>query len=339
MNGRERIMATVQGLPVDRRAVILNLSIYGSRLTGRPLSEHYHNSLAFADGQSAVLKAFAPDALIGPFCLSVQAEAMGSVAKYYPNQAPNVKHHVAQNAEAVLGLPLPQPGASDRLDFVIESIRLMAQRHGTTTPIIAPLLSPLDLPVLLMGFEAWMDTMLFAPELASRIARYLTPCVRAYANALIAAGADILVMPMSFTSPAIVPGHVVKDVSVPILREFLTGLQGPVVLHHGGVPMLPFVPYAKGLPMVVGLGMDEQDNLHEARKQIGPEAVLLAGPLGPSLSTLSPQAVLDHCDRLLQDRQGDPRFILYSSAADISLETPPENIAAFAQAAIKAGVP
>jgi uroporphyrinogen decarboxylase len=271
--------------------------------------------------------------------LVVQAEAMGSIAKYYPNQAPNVKQYAVSTSEAVLGLPLPKPGSSDRLDFVIESIRLMAQRHGATTPIIAPLLSPLDLPILLMGFEAWMDTVLFAPELAGRIVRYLTPCVSAYANALVRAGADILVMPMSFTSPAIVPAHVVRDVSVPLLREFLTGLQGPVVLHHGGVPMLPFMSYAKGLPMVVGLGMDERDHLHDAREQIGPEAVLLAGPLGPTLSTLSPQAVLEHCGRFLRDRQGDPRFIVYSSAADISLETPPENITAVVQSAIIAGAP
>lgn len=92
MNSRERVFATFQGKPVDRRPFTAMLSLYGARLTGCPLRDYYTDASAYARGQTAVREIFRPDILFSPFSLVGLAEAFGGEAKYFDNAPPRAHH-------------------------------------------------------------------------------------------------------------------------------------------------------------------------------------------------------------------------------------------------------
>ena len=79
MNSIERISATLQGKPTDRRAVSLLLPLYGARLTDCKPSKYYTDAAAYARGQSAVRETFQPDVLFGPFAVALEGAAFVSV--------------------------------------------------------------------------------------------------------------------------------------------------------------------------------------------------------------------------------------------------------------------
>jgi uroporphyrinogen decarboxylase len=101
-------------------------------------------------------------------------------------------------------------------------------------------------------------------------------------------------------------------------------VRGPIVFHHGGNPMVPFLTTISTLPGVVGYAVDHRDSLAEARTILGPERVLLGNLNGPPLAKLAPHKVLEKVDNILEDRRDDPRFIFLNAGADIPLSTPPE---------------
>ena len=61
MNGFDRIQATIEGRPLDRRAFIPVLSLYGARLTDCPLEQYFSDPKAYTEGQIAVYREFEPD--------------------------------------------------------------------------------------------------------------------------------------------------------------------------------------------------------------------------------------------------------------------------------------
>lgn len=100
MNSAERVMATLQGAPVDRRAVVTTTSLYGARLTGCVFERYYTVSKEYADGQAAIIERFQPDLLLSPLCVANEAKAFGCDKRYMKENPPNItKRAIACGAE------------------------------------------------------------------------------------------------------------------------------------------------------------------------------------------------------------------------------------------------
>lgn len=328
MNGRERIQAALQGAPADRVAIAPILSLYGARLSGCPLRRYYTDPEAYADGQTLVLETFQPDMLFAPFAFAVIGEAFGSQLHGFEDQAPNVRRPAVRSAGEWEGLAIPDPDTHPLLVYFREAVRLMAARHGGEVLIAMPLPPPIDIPALVMGLEPWLETVLFDPDGTQRIMERVTPFFVRLANGLLEAGAACITAPCSFASPVVVTREIAARFARPALREAMAQLRGPMVLHHGGAPILAHLDLLAGLPNTGGFTLDPSDDPAEARRILGPGAVLLAGPLGPQLEQMATAEVERQCQAILENRREDRHFILYSAGPDIPWRTPPENIRA-----------
>lgn len=326
MNPTQRILATLEGKPTDRRAIAPGLGLYGARLSGCPLQTYYRDPAAYARGQAQVRERFAPDLLFGPFAFALIGEAFGSELHWFETQPPTVRRPVAATVEDWDGLAIPDPHRDPRLAYLREAVRLMVAEHRGEVPIGMPLPPPIDLPALVMGMEGWMETVLFDPEGARRILDKVIPFFVRLANGLLEAGASFIVAPCAFASPAIVTREIAAQFARPVLTETLTKFQGPLLLHHGGAPILANLDLVAGLPRTVGYVVDERDDLDRARQILGPDVILLAGPNAPRLDGRDPAEVARVCRAILDNRRADPRFILTTTGPDIPWNTPPENI-------------
>jgi uroporphyrinogen decarboxylase len=339
MNSLERLLAALQGQPADRPPLFLNAGLYGAKLTGAPLQDHYRNPGVYAEGQVAILETFSPDFLISPFVLAGLGEAFGSRMAFSLRQPPNVAAFAADSAEAALRLPLPDVDSHPGILYLRESIRLLAAKYGGRVPIIGLLVSPLDLPPLIIGLEAWLDALLFQPEVARALLDRLTPFFAALGQAMLRDGATGLALTANLANRFVVPERVVESLGRPALKAALAEIPGPVILHHGGCPLLPHLRDFMGHPNVVGYVLDAGEDLGEARRVLGPGHLLLGNLDGPGLGQLRPDEVQALCDRALAQRGADPQFILATSCADIPLATPPACIEMLTEAVCRAGAP
>ncbi|MFQ5343211.1 MAG: uroporphyrinogen decarboxylase family protein [Anaerolineae bacterium] len=333
MNSLERVLATLQGEPTDRRAVSLTLSLYGARLTGCRLTEYYTNPVAYARGASAVMETFQPDILFGPFALCLEGEAFGSRVRFYEDQAPNLTRPAISSSGEIAQLAAPDIETHPRLRFFRATIRRMAAEHGQQVPIAAVALGPMGLPAMIMGIEGWLETLLFDEAGTQRMLEMAVPYFVRWANVLLAEGASLVVVPAAFANPTIVTREMAARIAVPALKEAYSQINGPLIVHSAGVSLAPFLDLLADLPNVVGFVLNHGDSFAEARARVGAQATLIGNIDGPTLHMREPDEIAAECRKVLHDRRDDPHFILGTSAADIGFDTPVENIRAVLRAA------
>ena len=337
MNSLERILATLQNQPTDRPPFFLNASLYGARLTGATLEDHYTQAAVYAEGQMAIRETFSPDLLISPFFVPALGEAFGSPWRARPNQAPNVVQFVARTAEDMLKLPLPDVHSHPRLLYLRETIQILSKQYAGEVPIFGVLVSPMDIPPLVIGLEAWIDALLFQPDMAQAVLDRLTPFFVDLGKAMLSDGATGLALTANLTNAYVVTDAIAESLTLPSLRQALAEIPGPVIFHHGGCPLVDQLARFKSLPKVVAFVIDVGEDLGAARRALGPGPVVMGNLNGPGLIDLKPEEVQALCDRAFAQRGDDHQFILSTCSADIQLDTPQECIAAITEAVCRAG--
>ena len=155
MNSMERVVAAIQGQPINRRAVSLVLSLYGAKLTNCPLTDYYTNPTAYARGQFAVRETLQPDILLGPLAFCLEGQVFGSQVRFFENQAPNLTSPAISSADEIQRLTTPDINSHPTLTFFQEAIRQMSDQHGQEVPIAAVTLNPVDLPAMIMAKTRW----------------------------------------------------------------------------------------------------------------------------------------------------------------------------------------
>lgn len=327
MTGRERLFAALKGQPTDRRPVGPLLSLYGARLTSCPTPEYYQRAEAYAHGQAAVNGLFHPDVIFGPFATALEAAAFGAAEDFGRDRPPVISTGVIHSAAEAHRLVVPDPDSHPRLVYMRDALTGVAKACGREAIVAAPALSPLDLPALLLGLDAWLDALLFDPDAASRIVeRTMAHFVR-WSNTLLSAGADIVVVPIVFSNPSIVGRRVAESFGRNALREAIAAVQGPVVLHHGGARLSPYLSLFADLgPNVVGFALGEGEDMTAARAAIGTGRLLFGNIDGPRLPQRSSEEIAAACASVLQAARDDPQFVLGTSNADIPLDTPPSRV-------------
>jgi uroporphyrinogen decarboxylase len=332
MNGRERIRRLAAGEPTDRRPFGAILSLYGAGLTGCPLERYYNDAEEYARGQDAVRQTIGPDFLTGPFLLAGFGEAFGSTLFYADNYVPNLLRPAIRSAEGIPGLKAPDLDAHPRILFFRDSIRRMAAAHGKDALILGIVLSPLDLPLVIMGIDAWLLTVLTDAEGTRRMLDLTTPFFVRLCAALRDDGADAIVMPMTFFTRDIATGRMVRDFAMPALREALRQVKGPVVFHHTGSTFLEHLDLLDTLPGAWGFTLDVHDDIADARRRVRKEAVLFAGFDGPTLHTLQPAEIRARCLELLWKMRNDGAFVPAATGTDVDLRTPVDRLLAIRRA-------
>lgn len=331
MTSLERVVAALQGRPQPHPPFTIVLSLYGASLTGCPLADYYRRPERYAEGQEAVLELCAPDILFSPFALPLEGEAFGCELVALPTAPPNIRKPAVRSAQACLRLPLPDVDSHPSLLYLRDSVRRLAAEHRGQTPVCAVMTAAVDLPKMLMGIDLWIETLLFAPEMAAAILEQAHRHFVRMANALLADGADFIGLTTMATSPTILFPKLIDTVIMPALARSFAEVQGPIVFHHGGNPMAPLLAKYLDLPNVAGFLIDHRDSFAEARAIVGPKRLLLGNLNGPTLSRMPLDAVLRQVDRILEDRRDDPCFLFSTSAADVPLDTPPAMLRAIAE--------
>lgn len=331
MSSQERIVAALEGKPQSRPPYTFILSLYGAKLIDCSLTKYYRDPQCYAEGQEAVLDLCSPDILFSPFAAGLEAEAFGSELKFFPNSPPNISKPAVRSADEFLKLSMPDVESDSSLCYLRESIRCLAKKTNTQTPICGVLTTPIDLPAIVMGMDMWIETLIFAPEKAAAILDKTKSHFIRMANALLADGASFIGLPTMFANPQILYPKLIDTLIIPALVDAFDEVKGTIIFHHGGNPIVPYLKGYLSLPNVTGYVIDHRDSLDDARKILGDERLLLGNICGPTLSRKPMQQILKQVECILENRKDDPHFIFSTSAADVPWDTPPELLKAISK--------
>ncbi|MBN2704400.1 MAG: DUF1638 domain-containing protein [Pontiellaceae bacterium] len=325
-------MSALAGKPVDRPPVLAVLGAYGGRLAGIPLPELYTQADRYVAGQQAVLETFPVDIALAPFDFSAIAEAFGGSPVFFDHQPPNMKRPGFFSAQAVLETPLPDAQTAARLPFILEATRKLAALYQKSVPVCGVIPGPAALPALLLGMERWLETALFEAETAARVMEYTGTFWTAWANALLEAGADVLIVTEGMATQQICTRELFVERFLPHVKtRFSTA--GPLIFHHAGGSIQHIADLIPTLPNLAGVCISAQDNLSAFRKMLGPDLPLLGNIDSLDLPNISLEKLVRRTRESARIGAENAPFILCTSSADIPLETPPETLHAFFRAA------
>lgn len=327
--GLDRVLSAISGSDSDRQPFTMLHSLYGSRLIDVKTEEYYRNPEVWFNGQKAVIEVTDPDIVVGPFAFALEADAFGSDIVFLPGNPPNVRKPVISKLPEIWKIIPPDYDKSSSLRYFLQANRLLVNEYKNTRAVAPVLQSPCDLPSLLMGFEMWIDTLLFHPAETEEMIRKTTEHFVALGNEYFNDGAAFLVVTVNFTNPMIISGPIFNRL-IPWLRDAFGRLSGPVVIHSGGCRLMPFLNEYAQLPNVIAFLLDPRESFKNAREIIGDKFVLMGNLDGPDLVNLNAGQIQKRTLSILNDRKDDKHFIFATSNADIPWDTPLENIASVA---------
>jgi uroporphyrinogen decarboxylase len=226
-----------------------------------------------------------------------------------------------------LNFPYPDIHSQPDLLYLRICIKQLSAHFNTKVPVAAITLNPVDMPIMIYGLDKWLEYFLFDKQAFSKTIDYIIPFFVEFTNALITDGAACVIMPTAFANSNTVTRDQTINIVNPILKSAFLQIKGGLVMHHGGVPFLPYLDTYSDFPEnVLGFGMDWTDDYIEARRKIGFERLIFHGIDGPSLYLKDKKTIRETCSNILEMTQMDKKHVLYTCSSDILSQTPDENI-------------
>ena len=180
MEQRERVLAALNGQPVDR----VPLALW----------RHHHHQSQTAEGLARATAAFyrqyRPDLLVLRPSLFYMAEAWGAAVRSFSSDdlPPILAGAYVERATAWRALAEPELAGSS-LQREIEAVRLVRAELGPDVPLIVPLYSPLTTAHMLSNGRIVDDLRSFSGDVRSGLAT-IAALTRDLARACLDAGAD-----------------------------------------------------------------------------------------------------------------------------------------------------
>ena len=273
MTSLERVVTTLGHREPDRVPFFLLLTMHSARELGLSIQDYFARSDSVVEGQLRLRRKYRSDCYYAFFHAALEVEAWGGEVIYSDDGPPNAGQPILRSAARIADLQAPSVADTPCLAKVLETIEALKARDATT-PIIGVVMSPFSLPVMQMGFEAYLNLMFDEPVLFERLMRLNEDFCVDWANAQLAAGATAICYFDPVSSTTIVSPEQSRRIGLPIARRTIARIQGPVALHFASGRCGPIV---EDLPAtgasVIGVSM--LDDLAELKRRTAGRLTLL----------------------------------------------------------------
>ncbi|TLM80079.1 MAG: uroporphyrinogen decarboxylase, partial [Actinobacteria bacterium] len=258
-----------------------------------------------------------------PFCITVEAEALGSLVDLGDAAVePRVTDYGAGEPAEVMARPLPNPQKDGRLPVVLAAINLLA-RHSSGVPVIGNLTGPVSLATSVMDPMKFFRLMRKDRESIHLMLDYLTEHLVCFARRQIAAGADVIAIADPTATGEILGSNNFREFVTPLLvrlvREIRAAGAGAIVHICGDAAVL-----LEELKNISGaaLSFDSLVDMKKAGGKLG--GIPLMGNISTQLLHQgTPERIIRAAARNI-----DSGVKIISPACGISLQTPLKNLQA-----------
>ena len=331
MTSMERTLAALQFREADKVPLFLLLSMYGAKERQITVREYFSDAALVAETQWEMHKKYRTDCLYAFFYAPLELEAWGGETLFVQDGPPNSGEPLWRKAEQIDGLEAPKLEAAPGMLRVLETIRLLKRRAGDSVPIIGVVMSPFSVPVMQMGFEAYLKLLYFAPQRFRRLMEVNSEfCVR-WANAQLQAGATAICYFDPLAAPSLIDKALFMKTGYPVAENVLARINGPKALHLSSAPALPVVEEAAALGASV-LGFSAQDDPEKIKKAAQGKITLLGSLNGIEMVRWQSGEAERQVKELLAKVGGGGGFLLGENHGEVPFQVSQDTLLEIAEA-------
>jgi MtaA/CmuA family methyltransferase len=327
MNGHERILAMLEGRPVDRLPLMPITMMYAGDHAGLQYGDYAADYRRLAEAQVAIARDYDFDFVSAISDPAREAADCGADVQFFDNQPPAINEgNALLDDKSVLDrLEIPDPSSEGRMLDRVRGVRLLKEQVGGDKLIEGWIEGPCAESADLRGINTLMLDFYDDPDFVRRLFDFVLEMGLRFAKAQLDAGAQLI--GVGDAAASLIGPQLYDEFVWPYEKKLVDGLHAlgaKVRLHICGNT-------SKILEGMGRLGCDMVDldyfvSVADARRVMGPDQVLL-GNLDPVRvirdgTPASIAAALAECHR-----QAGPRYIV-GAGCEIPRGTPPENLLA-----------
>ena len=299
----QRVLTTLSHQEPDRVPFFLLNNLHGARLLEVSIEDYFQRPDWVAEGQIRLQERYQDDCYYTFFYAALEVEAFGGEVLFFEDGPPNGGTPVIQQAKQIDSLEAPRIEDSPPLARVLDATRRMHQHAGDRIPLIGVVMSPFSLPVMQMGFEAYLELIYNDPKRFERLMQINEDfCVR-WANAQLSAGATAICYFDPMSSPSMIPADLYRKTGFPIARRTLARIEGATATHFASTRLLPIADDLRHIgTQVVGVGHEER--MVDAKRALGEEITLLGNLNGIEMVSWTDEMIAEQVKRALQAAPG-----------------------------------
>ncbi len=335
MSGRQRVLAFLQGRPVDRLPLMPVVMMFCADQIGVKYGQYVKDYHVLAEAQMRTAERFDLDVVSTMSDPAREAFDCGAHVEFYDDQPAAIveSDSLLADKSKLARLPIPEPLGGGRMHSAVLALELMKSQVGHEKALMGWVEGPCAEGADLRGINALMLDFFDDPAFVRDLFEFVVEMELRYARAQIDAGADLI--GIGDAAASLVGPKLYEDFVWPYEKKLVDGLHAlgaRVRLHICGNT-------SRILDGIGRLGceivdLDYLTSLADARRTMGADQVLL-GNLDPvtSLRDSSPAAVtaaLAECHR-----QAGARFIV-GAGCEVVRDTPLENVQAMVDYACRA---
>jgi uroporphyrinogen decarboxylase len=242
MTSMQRVLTTLGHQEPDRVPFFLLTTLHGAKELGLSIRSYFSQARNVAEGQLRLRARYGHDCYYPFYYAAAEVEAFGGEAIFIDDGPPNAGEPFLHRAEEILTLAPPVIAEQPVLLRILETIRLLAAHSRGETPIIGVVMAPFSLPVMQMGFEAYLRLIYERPDLLARLMQINEEFCVAWASAQVAAGANAICYFDPVSSSTIVSPELYRATGYAVARRVLPRIPAPVAMHFASGACLPILP-------------------------------------------------------------------------------------------------
>jgi MtaA/CmuA family methyltransferase len=329
VNSRERVLAMIEGRPVDRLPNMPITMMFAGDVAGVKYRDYAADYRALVAAQLRTAEEFGFDYVSVISDPGREAADCGAVVKYFDDQPPAIDETQARLADkgSLATLKIPDPLAGGRMTDRVRAAALFKERVGGEKLIEGWIEGPCAEAADLRGINTLMTDFYDDPPFIRDLFEFILEMELRFARAQMEAGADLI--GVGDAAASLVGPAIYNEFVWPYEKRMVDGL------HAMGVRVRLHI-CGNTKRILAGMGrlgceivdLDYMVPVAQARDEMGAQQVLL-GNLDPvrALRDGTPESVtaaIAECHR-----QAGPRYIV-GAGCEVPRGTPHENVHALA---------
>ena len=230
MTSLERVLTTLGHKEPDRVPLFLLVTMHGAKELGMGLQEYFSRGENVAEGQLRLRAKYGHDCLYGILYAALEVEAWGGEVIFRDDGPANSGEPMIQDVEQIRSLEPPDVATSPVLARTLRAIEIL-KRDSRAVPIVGAVMSPFSLPVMQLGFEAYLDLVFERPDLFDRLMAVNEELCVAWANAQLAAGATAIGYFDPVSSTTVVTPQAYLETGFKVAQRTIARIKGPTATH------------------------------------------------------------------------------------------------------------
>jgi len=261
----QRVLASVSHQEPDRVPLMLLFTVTGAKFSGCTIENYFADAERVAEAQIQMQLRYRSDCYFSFYYAGAEFEAFGASSIFFEDGPPNAGAPTIRNLNDITTLKVPDIESVAVLQRILTTQRLLKAHAGDSVPIIGVVISPFSLPVMQMGFSAYIRLLYEQPEAFEKLMHINQEFCLRWANAQIAAGATAICYFDPVSSTSMIPNDLYLKTGFKVAQQTLAKINAPIATHMASGRCIKSLPdIIKTGTAIVATSVDE--DLAELKK-------------------------------------------------------------------------